>query len=241
MELKIIRPAISESLRNAIFEKDGFKCKECSATEDLTIDHIVPLQRGGMTIEDNLQTLCRKCNSEKGAKLKQKMEEENRPKPTRKYNTLDYKDKDVALTLFALGAGVNFVTRKLHRRGKTVSHSTVSDMRKRMERDGLIEERRQQIGVHIPMISKYVRILHLQETVEDIDEKLKASTEAYPDLLKVKKDYLRQIAEEMGDIKKGGVNVHTTINVPDKPEYPDDTELRSIVQRIGEGFSVSKN
>ncbi len=35
----------------------------------LEVDHIVPISKGGLTIEDNLQTLCWKCNRSKGAKL----------------------------------------------------------------------------------------------------------------------------------------------------------------------------
>lgn len=35
----------------------------------LEIDHIKPLSKGGITAEDNLQTLCWKCNRTKGAKI----------------------------------------------------------------------------------------------------------------------------------------------------------------------------
>ena len=57
-----------EALRNSIFERDGFKCIKCGSTVDLQIDHIIPFSRGGQTTEDNLQTLCLKCNILKGIK-----------------------------------------------------------------------------------------------------------------------------------------------------------------------------
>lgn len=57
---------ISSSLRTRTFMRDGFKCKRCGATDDLTIDHIKPESKGGKATDDNLQTLCRSCNSKKG-------------------------------------------------------------------------------------------------------------------------------------------------------------------------------
>ena len=35
----------------------------------LTIDHIIPLNKGGKTIPENLQVLCRKCNASKSDKV----------------------------------------------------------------------------------------------------------------------------------------------------------------------------
>ncbi len=42
-------------------------CARCGATEDLTADHVVPLARGG-TNHGPRATLCRPCNSSKGAR-----------------------------------------------------------------------------------------------------------------------------------------------------------------------------
>ena len=43
-------------------------CKLCGSTENLTIDHIKPVSKGGTHKLKNLQTLCEKCNVEKGDK-----------------------------------------------------------------------------------------------------------------------------------------------------------------------------
>lgn len=57
----------NKTLRNSVFSRDGFRCLGCKALEDLTVDHIVPVSRGGSSDIGNLQTLCRSCNSKKGA------------------------------------------------------------------------------------------------------------------------------------------------------------------------------
>lgn len=41
-------------------------CLCCDTTEDLTLDHIVPLAEGGAHSIENCQILCRSCNSRKG-------------------------------------------------------------------------------------------------------------------------------------------------------------------------------
>jgi 5-methylcytosine-specific restriction endonuclease McrA len=63
------RNPIIPHLRDWILERDGNLCLKCGATEDLTVDHIVPVILGGLTNPDNLRTLCRACNSSKGSKL----------------------------------------------------------------------------------------------------------------------------------------------------------------------------
>lgn len=64
-----VRVPIPFEVRFLVFERDGFRCRECGSADDLTIDHVIPKSRGGTHAEDNLQTLCRSCNSRKGARI----------------------------------------------------------------------------------------------------------------------------------------------------------------------------
>lgn len=57
---------IPRSLRTAVFERDMYRCKICEGYKSLTADHIFPESKGGLATMDNLQTLCRSCNSRKG-------------------------------------------------------------------------------------------------------------------------------------------------------------------------------
>lgn len=54
---------VPRSIRTQILSRDGFACVQCGATDDLTIDHIVPRCAGGTHETENLRTLCRACNS----------------------------------------------------------------------------------------------------------------------------------------------------------------------------------
>jgi hypothetical protein len=59
---------ISVGKRQRIYARDGYRCVKCGAGDDLTIDHIHPRFRGGGNEDENLRTLCRSCNSAKGAR-----------------------------------------------------------------------------------------------------------------------------------------------------------------------------
>lgn len=55
-----------DRLMLALIERDGYQCIECGTVEDLTIDHITPLSKGGTDNLENLRLLCRPHNSKKG-------------------------------------------------------------------------------------------------------------------------------------------------------------------------------
>lgn len=69
------RALMTTSLREKIKNRDHYTCKNCGNSVEkeanllLEIDHIIPLAKNGLTTEDNLQTLCWKCNRSKGTKI----------------------------------------------------------------------------------------------------------------------------------------------------------------------------
>lgn len=69
------RALMTKKLREVIKTRDNFTCCNCGNSTHsepnllLEIDHIVPVSKGGGTVEENLQTLCWKCNRSKGVKV----------------------------------------------------------------------------------------------------------------------------------------------------------------------------
>ena len=69
------RALMTSKLRLQIKERDHYTCCQCGNSVQkepnllLEIDHIIPVAKGGLTREDNLQTLCWKCNRSKGTKI----------------------------------------------------------------------------------------------------------------------------------------------------------------------------
>lgn len=54
-----------------LIERNGCKCAQCNKGMDectLSVDHIIPLSRGGSNTIDNIQILCTVCNSQKSDK-----------------------------------------------------------------------------------------------------------------------------------------------------------------------------
>ena len=63
------RDPIPGVLRHEVFQRDGYRCQECGATNleiSLEVDHIIPVSQGGTDELSNLQTLCIICNRAKG-------------------------------------------------------------------------------------------------------------------------------------------------------------------------------
>ena len=69
------RILMTKKLRDYIKKRDNYTCCICGNSIHnepnllLEIDHIIPVAKGGLTEENNLQTLCWKCNRSKGTKI----------------------------------------------------------------------------------------------------------------------------------------------------------------------------
>jgi 5-methylcytosine-specific restriction endonuclease McrA len=67
--IKIIRSLyrnrVPFSKRN-VMVRDGFVCAYCGDDRTLTIDHVLPVSRGGKSTFENCVAACKECNSTKG-------------------------------------------------------------------------------------------------------------------------------------------------------------------------------
>lgn len=67
------RKLMTQELRNRIKERDNYTCQICGKympdEVGLHIDHIIPISKGGKTVEQNLQVLCDKCNLRKSNRI----------------------------------------------------------------------------------------------------------------------------------------------------------------------------
>lgn len=52
-----------------LLAKHDHKCISCGDNKDLTRDHIIPISKGGTNFIENIQPLCRSCNSRKSNKI----------------------------------------------------------------------------------------------------------------------------------------------------------------------------
>lgn len=69
------RALMTAKLRGHIKTRDDHTCQQCSVSIHvephllLEVDHIIPISRGGLSAEENLQTLCWRCNRAKSNKM----------------------------------------------------------------------------------------------------------------------------------------------------------------------------
>jgi len=54
---------------NLLKRKYNYRCAKCKKRKKLTVDHKIPLSKGGTNWIDNIQPLCMQCNCSKGNKL----------------------------------------------------------------------------------------------------------------------------------------------------------------------------
>ncbi len=76
-KIKEFDPALEKELREGAFAKakvpSGYVCAHCGNVfpdrRYLNVDHIKPMNKGGLSVPENLQILCRSCNAKKGDRL----------------------------------------------------------------------------------------------------------------------------------------------------------------------------
>ncbi|KAK1297074.1 hypothetical protein QJS10_CPB15g02110 [Acorus calamus] len=94
--------------RKSIFYRDLYTCQYCSSRENLTVDHVLPISRGGEWKWENLVTACSRCNSRKGQK---KPEEVNLklikvPKAPKDYDVVTIPLTSEAIRMLRMRKGV---------------------------------------------------------------------------------------------------------------------------------------
>lgn len=57
------------TIRKAVFDIHGNACLCCGSLENIALDHIMPVSKGGGDDIENLQPLCQSCNSKKGVQI----------------------------------------------------------------------------------------------------------------------------------------------------------------------------
>lgn len=60
--VKRIRTEMSLSLRYKILKRDNYKCVICWDSDRIEVDHIIPVSKWWDNKNENLQTLCFRCN-----------------------------------------------------------------------------------------------------------------------------------------------------------------------------------
>ncbi len=64
---RVERGKVTNRMRFAVYARDNYRCRKCGRkNDDLEVDHIYPIAKGGKSTFDNLQTLCHWCNAVKG-------------------------------------------------------------------------------------------------------------------------------------------------------------------------------
>lgn len=67
---RVERGKVTNKMRFVIYQRDGYRCRYCGRrTDNLEIDHIIPIAKGGKSTYNNLQTLCHRCNVKKGTSI----------------------------------------------------------------------------------------------------------------------------------------------------------------------------
>ena len=55
--------------RRAVFARDGWACQYCGTRANLTVDHVIPRSKGGLSTWENIVASCAPCNRRKADRL----------------------------------------------------------------------------------------------------------------------------------------------------------------------------
>lgn len=64
--VQVPRKAEAPFSKKNVFRRDEHACQYCGSEDCLTLDHILPLSKGGRTTWENVVCCCRRCNAKKG-------------------------------------------------------------------------------------------------------------------------------------------------------------------------------
>ena len=70
--IKIIRLVYKSRVpfsKKNIMIRDNYTCQYCGSKKELTIDHVIPVSKGGKSNFENCVTACKHCNTKKGGRL----------------------------------------------------------------------------------------------------------------------------------------------------------------------------
>jgi 5-methylcytosine-specific restriction endonuclease McrA len=84
--VRIPHPVVLAPTRRSVALRDNFTCQYCGTAPGrslLTLDHIIPRSRGGVTSWENVVTACRPCNMRKGNRTPEEAGMALRKKPGR--------------------------------------------------------------------------------------------------------------------------------------------------------------
>jgi hypothetical protein len=56
-------------VKKYVFSKYGKKCLCCGSEDHISLDHVIPINKGGKDEINNLQPLCKSCNSKKNVQI----------------------------------------------------------------------------------------------------------------------------------------------------------------------------
>jgi|DEB19_MinimDraft_2_1074335.scaffolds.fasta_scaffold03680_3 5-methylcytosine-specific restriction endonuclease McrA len=68
LRLRCYASLYTRDMRKVLINENS-TCAICYESENLQLDHVIPISKGGKNELLNLQILCKKCNREKGNKI----------------------------------------------------------------------------------------------------------------------------------------------------------------------------